>query len=124
MLVSDIGDVLKEYYRWSKVKNPANIGYPPTDTVRKLLGSSVPSLGITDVEAETVDRALCVLKSFSPLQHWILEMHYEKRHSISWIAGRERMDRRTVSSLASAAEHFVHGVLVGAEVIEKPVEHA
>lgn len=108
--------VFSDYFRWAMTDNPADVGYPHVDPVRKLLGSSVRSIGITDDEALWVDYAMAFLKTENKPAYDVIMAVYRDRRSIRWLESKGRGDRRTIARLASEGQEFVRGVLFGAKI--------
>lgn len=109
MLSEDGDDVLREYFAWSEVNNPADVYYPHCDPVRRLRGSSVRSLMISDEEAAHVDRALCRLKGHAPEVHKIIMLYYQQHRSVRWMESRGMGDRRSLSRRLAEGRQFITG---------------
>lgn len=119
MLSEDMDDVLREYYRWAQSGAPDDIGYPHVEPVRRLLGGSVRSLGLSDEEAGWVDAALGFLKKEAPDEHAVIEQIYKNHRSLRWLESRGHGDRRALALLASRGRQFVYGALFGAAIATK-----
>lgn len=117
MLSEDMDDVLRDYYRWSQINSPDDIGYPHIDPVRRLLGGSVSSVGLSDEEAGFVDKALGYLKQSQPEQHAVIEHVYKKRHSLRWMEKNGMGDRKALARMASDGRQFLRGALMGASLV-------
>ena len=116
MLSDDMDEVLSEYYRWSNVNNPADIGYPHADTLSRLRG---PSRGasISDDEAMWIDYALTCLKKDDPEQYKVIKRVYRDRKSLRWLEKRGEGSRNTLGRNLANGLQFVSGVLHGVQQI-------
>lgn len=115
MLTDDMDELLRQYYAWSNINNPADIYYPHRDPVRRLRGSSIPSLSISDDEARHIDRALCCLKAEIPAAHVIIVSMYRDRRTLRWLETQGFGDRKTLARIASDGRQFVMGFLARPE---------
>lgn len=116
MLSEDMEIVLRDYFRWASIDSPDNIDYPHADTLSRLRGSSIGSAGMSDDEAEHVNKGLCHMKAEMPVCYNVLRLIYRDNRSMRWLEKRGYGDRRTVSRIASDGRQFLHGVLFGAEL--------
>lgn len=62
MIPDDPRHAIAAYYQWARENAPEDIGYPHSDPVRNLLGTGIRSAGLTDAEAEFMNRVLGALK--------------------------------------------------------------
>ena len=116
MISEDIHETLREYFRWARIHSPENIGYPRTDPVRVLCGSSVASVGLSDEEAEYVDQAIGHLKQVDPDSYEVIKLIYRDQRSLRWMEKAGVGDRRTTSHLASKGTEFIRGTLFGVRI--------
>jgi len=98
--------------QWDAVANPLRkLWYPSQDTLSRLRGSSVKSLGLSDDEAEWINRALCHLKKDRPEQFRLMLKHYYEGHTIRQMEQNGYGDRRYISSELRAGREFIQGAL-------------
>lgn len=114
MLSEDGDDVLREYFAWAEVNNPADVYYPHCDPVRRLRGSSVRSLMISDDEAAHVDRALCRLKCRAPEVHEVVLRYYQERRTLRWMEARGLGDRKALARQLAEGREYIVGFLTAA----------
>lgn len=112
MLSDDIDQVLRDYYDWDRIENPAAIGYPPKTLTARLVGRGA-SQRISDDEALHIDRALCSLREDHPDAFNVVRDVYQRRKSIRWLAQRGRGSRTRISELANHGRQYVGGFLAG-----------
>lgn len=110
MISEDIDQVLRDYYDWDRIDNPANIGYPTKALAAALIGRGA-SQNISDDEALAIDRALCSLKIDHPETYNVVREVYQRRKSIRWLARRGKGSRTRLSTLADHGRHYVGGFL-------------
>lgn len=110
MISDDIDQVLRDFYDWERIDNPANINYPSKTLGASLVGRGA-SQNISDDEALQIDRALCSLKTDYPESYDLVRSMYQHRKSIRWLARRGRGSRSKLSNLADHARHYVGGFL-------------
>ncbi len=115
MLSDDIDQVLRDYFAWAAAGDPSEIGYPHTDTVRRLLGSGVRALGMSDEEAIVVDFAMGQLKRHNEDAFNVLCRVYQDRKTLRWMARRGLGSRPTLQRLAGEGRQFIRGVVLGAD---------
>lgn len=104
---------LQEYFRWSRSGDPSAVGYPHQDAVRRLLGSTVPSVGISDDEALWIDAALGALKGDNPDAHHVILRYYRDRKSLRWMTSNGMGCRKTLARRLSEGREFIRGYLSG-----------
>lgn len=117
MLSDNVAVVLGEFYRWSRVGDPADVGYPHVVPTERLRGGSVSSVGLSDEEALWVDRALALLASEAPEQYRVVCRVYRDRKTVRALAKAGEGSRDTLGRDLAAGMQFVRGVLVGAGVV-------
>jgi hypothetical protein len=116
MLTEDIDQLLHDYFAWAASQNPADLTFPHINPVRRLLGSSVRSLSISDDEAMWIDRALCRLKVDNAEAHRLIAKVYEDRRSLRWLEDRGEGDRKMLARRVAEGREYVRGYLSGAMV--------
>ena len=114
MLTDDTDELIRQYYAWSSTQDPADIGYPHSDAVRRLRGGSVRSLLISDEEAEHVNRALCRLQEDAPDVYLIVRKHYRDRRTILWMEKRGMGGRKRLAKMLAEGRQFVRGYMCAA----------
>lgn len=110
MLTEDVSVNLDLYYAWSRVSSPSDIGYPHQDPVRRLRGSGVGAEGLSDEEAEQMNRALCMLREEDPDGFRLVELVHGKRRTLRQLELHGKGDRRRLARQLSAAHAFLRGV--------------
>lgn len=116
MLSDDIGDVLFAYFQWARIDAPEDIGYPHIESIRRLLGSTVGSIGITEDEALLVNWAMGNLKREKPDSYTALIRVYRDKKTTRWMEARGEGDRRVIARQIAEGREFIRGVLFGAMV--------
>lgn len=119
MISDDIHQVLQDYYAWARINSPDDVGYPHIDPVRRLLGSSVRSVTITDDEADYINRALCFLKKDNDKAYKIIRKVYKEGKTLRQLEKSGYGDRRVNGNLVSEGRQFVRGVLFGAGLAQE-----
>jgi len=116
MLNEDVGQLLQDYFSWAKTNDPCDIGYPHIDPVRRLLGSSLRSAGLSDDEAAYVDMAMAYLKREEPESYRVVVRVFKDGKSLRWMEVNREGDRRTTANLISRGTQFIRGAIFGAEM--------
>jgi len=116
MISDDMYETLQRFYAWERGQNPADIGYPNITPVRRLLGGSVGSLGLTDDEALHIDKAITELRLERPDEYAVVKRVHRDQKSLRWMESRGEGNRRKNAMLLSNAHQFVSGFLRGANV--------
>lgn len=111
MLTEDVSVNLDLYYAWSRVSSPSDIGYPHQDPVRRLRGSGVGAEGLSDEEAQELDRALCMLRKEDPAGYLLVELVHKKGRTFRQLEAHGRGNRRRLARQLSAAHAFISGVI-------------
>lgn len=119
MLNDDFNEMMRDYFAWSKVESPDDIGYPHSDPVRRLLGGSVRSIGLTDDEAICIDRAIAHLRSQRPQVFNTVKRIHQDGKSRRWMYENGEGDRRTIARMAESGEEFIRGCLFWQKVVGK-----
>lgn len=114
MLTEDMDDLLRQYFAWAATQDPADLTYPHIDPVRRLLGSSVRSLSISDDEAQYIDRALCRLKEDNAEAHRLIVKVYRDHRTLRWLEARGEGERKTLARRVGEGREYLRGFLSGA----------
>jgi hypothetical protein len=114
MLTEDMDELLRQYFAWAAMQDPADLTYPHIDPVRRLLGSSLPSLHISDDEAQHIDRALCRLKADNADAHQLIIKVYRQHRTLRWLEARGEGERKTLARRIAEGREYVRGYLSGA----------
>lgn len=114
MISEDIDQVLRDFYDWDRIDNPAQIGYP-TKALAAALTARGATQRISDDEALHIDRALCSLQKDQPETFEVIRSVYQHRKSIRWLARRGRGSRARLNYLADQGRHYVGGFMRGAD---------
>lgn len=74
-LRAHIDDVMQGWGKWS-ASHGVNLDYPNITPFRRLLGSSLGAMPMSDEVAEEVDRALSALKNENPTARKVAVLYY------------------------------------------------
>ena len=113
MLTEDMDELLRQYFAWAATQDPSDLTYPHVEPVRRLLGSSVRSLSISDDEARYIDRALCRLKQDNADAHRLIVKVYRDHRTIRWLEARGEGERKTLARRVAEGREYVRGFLSG-----------
>lgn len=115
MLSSDAWENLTRYYAWDRANNPSDVGYPHVDPVRRLLGGSIGSEGLSDDEAMFIDKALCLLKRDDPEGYAIVKRVHRDGKTLRWMEKRGEGNRRTNGYKLKQAHTHIQAFIQGIE---------
>lgn len=114
MISDDMDQMVRDYYIWAAQQDPADIGFPHQTPFRRLLGSSVGSISLSDEDAMELNRGLCMLWRDDPDCYEIIRLYYADRRSFRWMEKCGKGERRALARRLADGLQFVRGVLYAA----------
>ena len=111
MLTEDMDEMMRQYFVWSQQQDPADLAFPHQTPERRLMGSSVRSISLSDDDALHINQALGMLKSDDEQNYRIIKLYYQDRRSFRWMESRRMGDRKALARRMADGLHFIRGVL-------------
>ncbi len=103
--------LLEQWARWARA-NPCSTSYPALTAFARLLGSTVPSLTITDKEAMQVDGAVARLNKRDEEMGRAVMLYYFGGCNMSRVARSMSINRKRASVLVNSGTAWVDAVLL------------
>ena len=111
MLSEDMWDNLNRYYAWTRINDPADVGYPHETPFRRLLGSAVGAEQLSDDEAMHIDHALSALYVEYPEEHKIVELVHKHGRTLRQLEKHGKGSRHRNGQLLNSAHKFIWGFI-------------
>lgn len=111
MIGESMDENLRDYFIWASQQDPADLGFPHQTPFRRLLGTSVRSIGLSDEDAMEINRALCMLWHDDPECFDIIRLYYQDRRSFRWMERHGRGERKALARRLADGLQFLRGVM-------------
>jgi len=112
MLSDDMAENYRRFFAWAAQGDPSDIGYPHSTPERKLLGGGIGCEGLSDDEAQHIDRVLGVLKREEPRAYKVCLWVHRDGRSLRQLQIHGRGDRKVNARLLSEAHQMLRGYIV------------
>jgi len=108
--IDDVRALLKTWAEWQRIGTGQNIGYPKSSAfIHADEGRETGTANNTNTVAEKVERAMCILKSISPLLFQCLLCDYLYELTIREAADKLKCSEKTYRLRRKEAEYFIAG---------------
>ena len=108
--IDDVRALLKTWAEWQRTGTGQNIGYPKSSAfIHADEGRETCTANNSNDVAEKVERAMCILKSISPMLFQCLLCEYLYELTIREAAERLKCGEKTYRLRRQEAEYFIAG---------------